>query len=84
VIEAGCEARTGRTPGPSDVAEERGGDPALLGGTMISRDRTLEKLGPALYSPECVEGNSRKSELYGASSRASKATRKAVILPSST
>ena len=28
----------------------------MLGGAMISMGRTLEKLGPALYSPECVEG----------------------------
>jgi hypothetical protein len=27
----------------------------VLSGTMISVGRTLEKLGPALYSPECVE-----------------------------
>jgi hypothetical protein len=30
--------------------------PAVLSGAMISMGRTLEKLGPALYSPECVEG----------------------------
>ena len=28
----------------------------MLGGAMISMGRTLEKLGPALYSPGCVEG----------------------------
>ena len=28
----------------------------MLSGAMISMGRTLEKLGPALYSPECVEG----------------------------
>jgi hypothetical protein len=28
----------------------------VLSGAMISMGRTLEKLGPALYSPECVEG----------------------------
>jgi hypothetical protein len=27
----------------------------VLGGAMISMGRTLEKLGPALYSAECVE-----------------------------
>jgi hypothetical protein len=27
----------------------------VLSGAMISMGRTLEKLGPALYSPECVE-----------------------------
>ena len=32
-----------------------GGVPAVLGGVMIYVGRTLEKLGPALYSPECVE-----------------------------
>ena len=28
----------------------------MLGGAIISMSRPLEKLGPALYSPECVEG----------------------------
>ena len=28
----------------------------MLSGAMISMGRTLEKRGPALYSPECVEG----------------------------
>jgi hypothetical protein len=32
-----------------------GGVPAVLSGAMISMGRLLEKLGPALYSPECVE-----------------------------
>jgi hypothetical protein len=34
----------------------------VLSGAMISMGRTLEKPGPALYSPECVEkkGNSPK------------------------
>ena len=30
--------------------------PAVLGGAMISMGKTLEKLGPKRYSPECVEG----------------------------
>src|SRR5215203_5408013 len=30
--------------------------PAVFGGAMISMGRTLEKPGPALYSPECVDG----------------------------
>jgi hypothetical protein len=29
--------------------------PVVFGGAMISMGRTLEKLGSALYSPECVE-----------------------------
>ena len=33
-----------------------GGVPAVLSGAMISMGRTVEKLGPALYSLECVEG----------------------------
>src|ERR687895_2997931 len=33
-----------------------GGVPAVLRGARISKGRTLEKPGPALYSPECVEG----------------------------
>ena len=28
----------------------------MLSGVMVSMGRTLEKPGPALYSPECVEG----------------------------
>jgi hypothetical protein len=32
------------------------GVPAVLSWAMISMGRTLEKKGPALYSPECVEG----------------------------
>jgi hypothetical protein len=30
--------------------------PAVLSGAMISMGRTLEKLGPSVNSPECVEG----------------------------
>ena len=30
--------------------------PAVLSGAMISMGRTLEKLGPALSSPDFVEG----------------------------
>jgi len=30
--------------------------PSVLSGAMISMGRLLEKLGSALYSPECVEG----------------------------
>jgi hypothetical protein len=37
-----------------------GGVPAVLSGVMISMGRTLEKLGPALYLPECVERLSEK------------------------
>jgi hypothetical protein len=32
-----------------------GGVLAVLSGAMISIGRLLGKLGPALYSPECVE-----------------------------
>jgi hypothetical protein len=32
------------------------GVPAVLSGAIISMGRTLEKPGPALYSPKCVEG----------------------------
>ena len=28
----------------------------MLGGAIISMGRRLEKPGPTLYSPECVEG----------------------------
>ena len=28
---------------------------SVLSGAIISMGRTLEKVGPALYSPECVE-----------------------------
>jgi hypothetical protein len=40
-----------------------GGVPAVLSGAMISMGRTLEKLGPALYSPECVKACSKKFAL---------------------
>ena len=33
-----------------------GGVSAVLSGVMVSMGRTLEELGPTLYSPECVEG----------------------------
>jgi hypothetical protein len=56
VLKAWCEVRTGRTPCPSDVAEERM-RPCGIRLAMISIGRTVEKLGPALYSPDCVEGN---------------------------
>jgi hypothetical protein len=55
MLEAWCEVRIGRTPGPSDVAEERRRLCLCSVGPMMSMGRTLEKLGPALYSPECVE-----------------------------
>ena len=45
VLEAWCELRTGRTPGSSDVAEERM-RPCRARWAMISMGRTLEKLGP--------------------------------------
>jgi hypothetical protein len=56
VLKAWCEARRGRTPVHSDVAEERIVPCHAQCGHDLSMGRTLEKLGPALYSPECVEG----------------------------
>ena len=56
MLKAWCEDRTGRTPGPSDVAEERKRPCRAQWGHDLSMGRTLEKLGPTLYSPECVEG----------------------------
>jgi hypothetical protein len=56
VLKAWCEVRIGRTPGPSDVAEERRRPCCAQWGHDLSMGRTLEKLGPALYLPECVEG----------------------------
>jgi hypothetical protein len=56
-LEACCEVGTGRTPGPSDdVAEERRRPCDAQWGHDLSMGRTLEKIGPALYSPYCVEG----------------------------
>ena len=55
-LEAWCEVRTGRTPGPSDVAEERMVPCHAQWGHDLSIGRTLEKPGSALYSPEFVEG----------------------------
>jgi hypothetical protein len=37
----------------------------VLSGAMISMGSTLEKLGPALYSPECVEGGFSEVRLEG-------------------
>jgi hypothetical protein len=51
-LEAWCEVRIGRTPGPSDVAEERRRPCSARWGHDLSMGKTLEKLGPALYSPE--------------------------------
>ncbi len=45
VLKAWCEIRTGKSPGPSDVAEVRM-RLCVLNGAMISMGRTLEKLGP--------------------------------------
>jgi hypothetical protein len=54
VLKAWCEVRTGKIPGPSDVAEDRR-RPCCAQWAIISLGRTLEKPGPALSSPECVE-----------------------------
>jgi hypothetical protein len=51
----GGEVKTERTPGPSDVAEERMRACGAQWGHDLSMVRLLEKRGPALYSPECVE-----------------------------
>jgi hypothetical protein len=60
-----CDLRTGRPPGPSDVAEERTVPCRAQWGHDLSMGRTLEKPGPKLYSPECVEGSSLlKNSLY--------------------
>jgi hypothetical protein len=55
VLKGWCGVRTGRTLGPSDVAEERMVSCRAQRGHDLSMGRLLEKLGPALYSPECVE-----------------------------
>jgi hypothetical protein len=44
-LKADCEVRIGKTPGPSDVAEEQM-RPCRARWAMISMGRTLEKLGP--------------------------------------
>ena len=46
VLKAWCEVRAGRTPGPSDVAEERMVPCRAQWGHDLSMGRTLEKLGP--------------------------------------
>ena len=63
MLKAWCEVRTGRTPGPSDVAEERMRPCRAQWGHDLSMGRTLEKPGPALYSPECVEGGFSEVQL---------------------
>jgi hypothetical protein len=55
VLKAWCELRTGKTPHPSDLAEERRRPCRARWGHDLSMSRLLEKPGPALYSPECVE-----------------------------
>jgi hypothetical protein len=44
----------------------------VFGGAMISMGRTLEKLGPALYSPECVEGGFSELRIDGVLRRSTK------------
>jgi hypothetical protein len=63
VLKAWCEVRTGKTPGPSDVAEEWRRPCRAQLGHELSMGRLLEKLGPELYSPECVEGKFSEVEL---------------------
>ena len=46
VLKARCEVRTGRTPGPSDVAEDGRDASAVQRGHDLSMGRLLEKLGP--------------------------------------
>ena len=46
VLKAWCEVRIGRTPGPSDVAEERRRPCRAQWGHDLSMGRTLEKLAP--------------------------------------
>jgi hypothetical protein len=46
VLKAWCELRTGRPPGPSDVAEERMVPCRAQWGHDLSMGKTLEKLGP--------------------------------------
>jgi hypothetical protein len=46
VLKAWCEVRTGRTLGPSDVAEERRRPCRVQWDHDLSIGRTLEKLGP--------------------------------------
>jgi hypothetical protein len=45
-LKAWCEVRIGRTPGHSDVAEERMRPCRAQWGHDLSMGRTLEKLGP--------------------------------------
>ncbi len=49
VLKAWCEVRTGRTSGPSDVAEERMRPCRARWSHDLSMGRTFEKLGPQRY-----------------------------------
>ena len=61
VLKEWCEIRKGRTPGPSDVAEERMRPCCAQWGHDLSMGRTLEKLGPSLYiHPSAWKVNSAK------------------------
>jgi hypothetical protein len=46
VLKSWCEVRIGRTPGPSDVAEERRRPCRAQWGHDLSMGRLLEKPGP--------------------------------------
>jgi hypothetical protein len=46
VLKAWCEVRTGKIPGPSDVAEERMCPCGVRWGHDVSMGRLLEKPGP--------------------------------------
>jgi hypothetical protein len=48
-LKAWCEVRIGRTPDPSDVAEERRRPCGVRWGHDLSMGRTFEKLGPKRY-----------------------------------
>ena len=69
VLKTWCEVGTGKTPHPSDVAEERMYPCRARWDHDLSMGRTLKKLGPELYSPECVQEEFCELRLNGTSRR---------------
>src|SRR5919112_4431432 len=59
-LKAWCEVRTGKTPGPSDVAEERRRPCRAQWGHDLYAQAVGEARSPALIHPSAWNGYSRK------------------------
>jgi hypothetical protein len=65
VLKAWCEVRTGRTPGPLDVAEERRRPCGAQWGHDHYGQAVGEARSRAVNSPACVEEDFCELRLYG-------------------